>query len=120
MAETLSILEDGHGSVVAEWSSLADTDTDPAWISIPHRSEMTVQLMEVESGSPSVSVQVSLNLDADASKVWGAANDPSNTAIALTVAGDVATVLESGVLMRPLNGGASSSARVRIKANRIR
>lgn len=119
MAETKTALNPPDRSMLIEWDNLANTDTDPAWISFSERSEMSVQLMEVVSGTPTVGWEWSLNLDADVTKVWALATTPGETTIALTVAGTGNTILQSGILGRPRVTAGTGVARVRLKANRI-
>ena len=119
MVATRSRLSSGYDDWVEEWVGV-DNDSATPYIAVGPRTDVTVQLMEDESGDPTIGVQVSLSLDSEA-PVWGAAHlVDGTTAIAITTVGEVAAVLESGVLIRPLRTAGTGTGRVRIKATRIR
>lgn len=105
-----------------EFTGVVNADASPAYISVPTRSEVTIQIMSIDSGTPTITAQISLNLDADSSKVWDAATGVKAPAsdIALTAAGQAETVLQVGNLIRPLVSAGTGEATVRILANRVR
>ena len=119
---TRTTLETPFDTRLIEFVGVVNADSDPAHVAVPTRSEVTVQLMSIQSGTPTVGVEISLNLDADSSKVWDPATGVKAPAtdIALTTAGQAETVLQSGHLVRPIVTSGTGSATVRIKAERVR
>ena len=119
---TATTLETPFDTRLVEFTGVVDSDSSPAHIVVPTRSEVTVQLMSI-TGAPTVGVEISLNLSDDVSPVWDRATGVKAPAtdIALTTAGQAETVLQSGHLIRPIvTSGTSVSAVVRIKAERVR
>lgn len=119
---TATALETSFDTRLYEFTGVVNADASPAYISVPRNAEVTIQLMSIQSGSPTITAEISLNLDADSTKVWDAATGVKAPAtdIALTAAGQAETVLQVGNLIRPLVSSGTGEATVRIMANRVR
>jgi len=99
---------------IFEWLGLAETDTSPPHISIPHMSKVTLQLLAI-TGLPTVQLEGSLNLDSDGTKVWSLLNDVLGAEISLAGAGAIVFALESVNLIRPIiTAGTTVTADIRI------
>lgn len=105
-----------------EFVGVVNADADPQYLAVPTRAEVTVQLMSIESGAPTIGIEISLSSDGDVTKVWDPATGVKAPAtdIALAGAGQSETVLQSGILIRPIVASGTGSATVRIKAERTR
>lgn len=122
---TLTPIKTAWDTHLVEWGNMAETDgtgdTLSPWTSFPDHPEMSVQLMEIAGTTPTIVVEWSLNLHADSTKVVAIANDRDGTPISLVLAGDGASIRESGILMRlRVSGGTGVVARGRIKFTRVR
>lgn len=115
-------LETSFDNRLYEFTGVVNADASPAYMSVPTRSEVTVQIMSIDSGTPTIGVEISLSLDADSTKVWDPATGVKAPAtdIALTTAGQAETVLQVGNLIRPIVSSGTGEATVRIMANRVR
>lgn len=122
---TRTAIENAFDTRLYEFVGVVNADASPAFMAIPTRSEVTVQLMSIQSGTPTINIEISLSdaADADAgTAVWDPATGVKAPAtdIALTTAGQAETVLQSGNLIRPIVASGTGSATVRIKAERVR
>lgn len=106
-----------HHTIVAEWLELSNVQTDPEFVVIAGHTDVTVQLLRIDSGTPTVIVEGSLNLPEDSSKVWFPLTDPGNVAISWTSAGGE-QVLHAPFLIRPRVSSGTGAATVRMKATR--
>lgn len=98
-----------------QWQ-LDNTDADPPYEIVPNYNDMTVQLVTVDSGTPTLGWEGSLNLPGDASKVWVRLTDPQGNQISMTAAA-IEAVQEAPLLIRPRVVSGTGQATVRLKAN---
>lgn len=107
----------GVQSVVTQWQELSDAQTNPEHLQVPHWSDVTVQVLRIVSGAPTVEIEGSLSLHDDAIKYWFALTDPTGVLLVFTAAAGKA-VMESTLLIRPRVTAGVGAADVRIKATR--
>ena len=105
-----------------EFTGVVNADASPAHVPILGRTEITVQVMSIDSGSPTIGFEISLNTDDEGSKVWDLTTGVKAPAtdIALTTGGQAETVLQSGILGRPIVSTGTGEATVRVKLTPIR
>lgn len=102
----------GRSTRVAEWFELTDADTAD-YIVIPDLADITVQVLEETSGTPTVTFEGSLNAPADATKAWFPLTNAQGAALSFTAPGG-SEALQSPVLLRPQV--ATGGATIRVKA----